>query len=167
MADKNIKKSVQLENSSYLSVEDSTRLCTGLTLNVYPFIIQFHIAKPLYGLLTVAAGDDIRSGNRYWQFTTVVDKATGQFPVCLIHRIGFERCRFLGDGCFGRRSCSRFRFFCSSLFAGSRFFTRLFRSTFTGFLNFFGYQAFNSRFQLVGFPTLLVLLILQPTLLLL
>ena len=42
MADKNIEKSVQLENSSYLSVEDSTRLCTGLTLNVYPFI-----GKPL------------------------------------------------------------------------------------------------------------------------
>ena len=73
MADKNIEKSVQLENSSYLSVEDSTRLCTGLTLNVYPFIIQFHIAKPFYGILTVAAGDDIRSGNRYWQFTTVVE----------------------------------------------------------------------------------------------
>ena len=59
MADKNIKKTVQLESRSYLSVEDSTRLCTGLTLNVYPFIIQFPIAKPLYGILTVATGEDI------------------------------------------------------------------------------------------------------------
>ena len=62
MADKNVEKSVQLEYGSYLSIKDSTCLCTGLTLNVYPFIIQFHIAKPLYGILTVAAGNDIRPG---------------------------------------------------------------------------------------------------------
>ena len=167
MADKNVEKSVQLEYGSYLSIKDSTCLCTGLTLNVYPFIIQFHIAKPLYGILTVAAGNDIRPGNRYWQFTTVARKATGQFPVCLIHCIGFERCRFLGGGRFGRRSCSRFRFFCSSLLTGSSFLTCLFCSTFTGFLYFFGYQTVDTGIQLIGFLAFLVQFVLQTTLFLL
>ena len=167
MTNQDIEKTVQLEDSSHLSIKDSTCLRTGLTLNVNTLIIQFYITKSFYGILSIAAGNNIGSCNRHWQLATVANKATGEFPVCLIHHIGFKRRRFLCCSLFGRRSCRRFRFFGSSFFTGSSFLTGFFSCTFTGFLYFFGYQTIDTCIQLVSFLTLFIEFILQTALFLL
>ena len=92
------------------------RACApGFPLNINSFIVQLHITESFNGILSIAAGYDIRSGYRHRKFSTVGNKATGQFTICLAHRKSVQWLRLR----FGSRSGFRGPFaICVRLLAG-------------------------------------------------
>ena len=139
-------------------------MCSRLSLNINSFIVQLHITESFNGILPIAAGYDIRSGYRHRKFSTIGNKATGQFTICLAHRKSVQWLRLR----FGSRSGFGGAFvFCVRLLAGCRFAAGFFRSTFAGAFYFFCDQPVDTGIQLIGLPSLLVHFALQTFLFLL
>ena len=44
-----------MEHSRHLPIKNGMRLCTWFSLNINTLVIQFHVAQPLYGILSVTA----------------------------------------------------------------------------------------------------------------
>ena len=94
MADKDVEQAIQLEDGSYLTVEDGTCLCAGLALDVDTLVVELHPTKSLDAVLPVVAGDEVRTRDGHGQLATVADKGARQFAVGLAHVEPLQRSSF-------------------------------------------------------------------------
>ena len=63
------------EHSTYLTIEDATRLGTGTALDIDTLVVECHIAKTFHVILAKMADDTIAAGNGHGQTTAITLEA--------------------------------------------------------------------------------------------